>query len=105
MLNGDAIPMPPQTYATWRNIAAIALEVVASCENSREMRLENARSANRKKISELMSLLGFWATTADAKLCNFCIFRGFREWGTLHLAGEPNRPLAACALMAAVRTS
>ena len=30
--------MPPQRYAVWRNIAAIALEVVASCENSREMR-------------------------------------------------------------------
>jgi hypothetical protein len=41
MLNCDAIPMPPQRYAVWRTIAAIALEVVASCENSREMRLEN----------------------------------------------------------------
>ena len=45
MLNCDAIPMPPQRYAVWRNIAAIALEVVASCENSREMRSENALPA------------------------------------------------------------
>ena len=42
MLNCDAIPMPPQRCAVRRNIAAIALEIVASCENSREMRLENA---------------------------------------------------------------
>src|SRR6266478_5359486 len=48
MLNCDASPMPPQRYAVWRNIAVIGLEVVASCENSREMRLENARSANRR---------------------------------------------------------
>jgi hypothetical protein len=49
MLNCDAIPMPPQRYALWRNIAAIALEVVASCENSREMRLGERAISKPKK--------------------------------------------------------
>src|SRR5258708_35385305 len=78
MLNCDAIPMPPQRYAVWGNIAAIALEVVASCENNREMRLENARSANRKKISELMStwVLGDYCGCKIMQFLHFSRFPG-----------------------------
>src|SRR5216684_550031 len=105
MLNCDASPMPPQRYAIWRNIAAIGLEVVAPCENSREMRSENARSANRKKISKLMStwVLGDYCGCKIMQI--FAFFAVSGSGGTLHLTGEPNRPLAARALMAAVRTN
>jgi len=41
--------MPPQRYAVWGNIAAIAREVVASCENSHEMRFAERAISKPKK--------------------------------------------------------